>query len=917
MEKEMNPLMNLFRGLRSLFGKGRVNQELDEELAAFVEASAADKQRAGMSPEAARHAALAEIGSTGSVKHRVWSSRWESLPDNLFQDIRFALRQLTKSPGFTAIAILSLTLGIGANTAIFTLLNVILLRPLPVQNPKELLLFGDGRASGSTGSIPDGPSRLFSYSFFRDFRQKDTSFSGVAAVSSLQFGTKASIAGGAYQTTHVDLVSGNFFNVMGVPAFLGRTIAESDDATAGAGPVAVASYGWFQRHFNGDASALGKVVRIQSHDYTLVGVARPGFTGFSLGQPADLWIPLSMEKEVSPGWNGLDNKFFQSLYLIGRLKPGVTSAQASAETNLLFKQVVRSYMGPQPSEAHLAGLAHASIELTSAAHGVSRLRGRFSLPLLILMVIVMLVLLIACANIANMLLARGVNRTREIAVRMAVGASRSRIVVQLLTESLLLALIGAAAGVALAWKASALLLNMATSGPVPLEVHPDLTVLAFTLGVTVLTALLFGTLPAFRATSLEFTPALKDGRGSSQVSTRGALARSLIVGQVALSVLLLVVAGLFVRSLIHLASIDTGFDKHNALVFSLDSSTANLPHKTPDEIRSVRLQEQIESRVQTIPGVQADSFAFFTFNQGAWSDMVLFQGVARTPQNGEDVFFNNVGNGYFASMGIPLIAGRTFTANDTQTSPKVAVINETTARRFFPDGSAIGKRFSIGEAPDHPGEIEVIGIVKDAKYTALSEGTLMGAYFPCTQQVGFYGNFVVRYAPGANKQEIISRTRRAVAEINPNILVNSVSSLEEQVDGSIATQTLIARLSSFFGIVAVFLACIGIYGLLSYSVARRTSELGIRVALGARSASLLWMILRESLLLLVVGLAIGASVALGSTRIIKSLLYELSPLDPMAMAVAIAVVAVMTLAAAWLPAHRATRIEPMQALRTE
>ncbi len=713
----------------------------------------------------------------------------------------------------------------------------------------------------------------------------------------MQFETKASVAGSGYQTTHVDLVSGSFFSVLGVPAFLGRTIAELDDAAIGGGPVAVASYGWFQRHFNGDASALGKVIRIQSHDYTLVGVARPGFTGFTLGQPTDLWIPLAMEKEISPGWNGLDNKFFQSLHLIGRLKPGVTVAQAGAETNLLFKQIVGSYLGPQPSQKQLSDFAHASVELTSAAHGVSRLSRRFSLPLMILMTIVALVLLIACANIANMLLARGVNRTREVAVRMALGATRRRIATQMLTESLLLAFLGAAAGVALAWRASGLLLNMATPGPepVPLDLRPDLTVLAFTLGVTVLTALLFGTLPAFRATGLEFTPALKDGRGSSSVATRGALARSLIVGQVALSVLLLVVAGLFVRSLIRLASIDTGFDKHNALVFFLDSSTANLPHGTPDEIRSVRLQEQIESRVQTIPGVQSDSFAFFTFNEGAWSDMVLFQGIPRTPQNGEDVFFNIVGNGYFSGMGIRLIAGRGFTANDTQTSPKVAVINESMARRFFPDGSAIGKRFAIGETPQHPGEIQVIGVVKDAKYTALNEGTLMGAYFPCTQNVGFYGNMVVRYAPGANRQEIVSRARAAIAEINPNILVNSVSSLEEQVDGSIATQSLIARLSSFFGIVAVFLACIGIYGLLSYSVARRTSELGIRVALGARSATLLWMILRESLLLLALGLTVGASVAVGSTRVIKSMLYELSPLDPMAIVSAIAIVAVMTM----------------------
>jgi predicted permease len=916
----MRLLSNAILGLRSLFQKRRVDSELNEELAAFAEASSADKRRSGMSPQAAEWAARIEIGSAATVKHRVWSSRWESIPDNLFQDLRFAVRQLVRRPGFTAIAIASLTLGIGANTAIFTLLNSIMLRPLPVQSPRELLLFGDGNSSGSTMSVPDGSWKLFSFSFFHDFRQKDASFSGIAAVDSTQFETKASIAGSAYQTTHVNLVSGSYFSVLGVPSFLGRTIGESDDSADGAGPVAVASYSWFQRQFNGDPSALGKAIRIQSHDYTLVGVARPGFYGFTVGQSTDLWIPLSMEKAFSrPGYNSLGDKLFQSLYLIGRLKPGVTAAQASAETNLLFKQIVRSYLGAQPSQKHLEALTNASVELTPGGRGVSYLRFAFSMPLKILMGIVALVLLIACANIANMLLARGVARTREVAVRMALGASRRRIVIQLLTESVLLSLLGAAAGIALAWKASVVLLSMATPGPepVPLNLTPDLAVLSFTLGVTVVTALLFGTLPAFRATGLEFTPALKDGRGSSTTTTRGALARSLIVGQVALSVVLLVVAGLFVRSLIHLTEVDTGFDKHNVLVFSLDSSTANLPRGTPDEIRSVRLQEQIEDRVRTIPGVQSDSFSFFTFNEGAWSDEVLFQGIPRTPKNGEQVFFNITGNGFFSTMGIPLIAGRTFNAQDMQNSPKVAVINETMARRFFPNGSVIGRRFGIGENPDHPGQFEVIGVVKAAKFTALDEGTLMAAYLPCTQSPGFFGNFVVRYAPGANQREIASRTRRDIAEINSNILVNSVGSLEEQVDDSIAAQSLIARLSSFFGILAVFLACIGIYGLLSYSVARRTIELGIRLALGAQSQALLWMILRECIVLLVLGLAVGVPVALSSTRILKSLLFELSPLDPVAIFGAIAAVAVMTIAAAWLPARRATKIDPMQALRTE
>jgi len=906
--------------LQRLFARRRMDFDLDKEIQFHIESQVADKVRSGISEIEARRLTRLEFGGAEQIKEDCRRSRGTMWLESLSQDVRYGLRKLRKSPGFAFIAILSLTLGIGANTAIFTLLNAVLLRPLPVQRPSELVLFGNGQAQGSTISIPDGNTKLFSYAFFRDLRQKNTSFSGIAAVDSNQFATKASIGGAAYQTAHVDLVSGSYFSVLGVPAFLGRTIDESDDSVEDAGPVAVASYSWFQRQFNGDPSALGKTIRIQSHDYTLVGVARPGFYGYTVGQSTDLWIPLSMEKAFSrPGWNGLGANFFQSLYLIGRLKPGVTAIQASTETNLLFNQIIRSYLGPQPSQKHLDDLAHASVQLTPGGRGVSYLRYAFSVPLEILMAIVALVLLIACANIANMLLARGVARTHEVAMRMALGASRRRIVFQLFTESVLLAILGAVAGTAVAWKASAVLLKMATPGPdpVPLSLTPDLTVLGFTLGIAVTTALLFGMLPAFRATGVEFTPALKDGRGSSSATTRGALARSLIVGQVALSVVLLVVAGLFVRSLIHLSDVDMGFDKHNVLDFSLDSSTANLPHGTADEIRSVRLQEQIEDRVQSIPGVQADGFAFFTFNQGGWTDLVLFQGIPRTQENGHDVFFNITGKGFFSTMGIQLVEGRLFNAQDTQTSNKVAVINETMARRFFPKGSAIGHRFGIGEIPDHPGEKEVIGVVKDAKYTSLTEGTQMAAYFPCTQNPGFFGNFVVRYAPAANRQEIISRTRHAIAEINSNILVNNITSLEEQVDGSIATQSLIGRLSTFFGIVAVFLASIGIYGLLSYSVARRTSEFGVRLALGARSLTLFWMILRESILLLALGLAIGVPIALSSTRILKSQLYELSPIDPTAISVAIAAVSVMTIAAAWLPARRATKIDPMRALRTE
>ncbi len=904
---------------RRLFARKRMETDLDKELRFHFESQVADKVHSGVPEGEARRLTRIEFGGIEQIKEDCRESRGTLWVESLLQDIRYGLRQLRSSPGFSLIAIASLALGIGANTAIFTLLNAILLRPLPVENPRELLMFGDGKVSGSTASVPNTSWTLFSYSFFHDLRQKDTSFSGVAAVDSTQFATKASVAGGAYQTIHVDLVSGNYFSVLGVPAAHGRTIQESDDTAEGGGPVAVASYAWFQRHFNGDPSALGTVIRIQSRDYTLVGVAKPGFSGVTVGQSADLWVPLSMAGGFSrPGWHGLGDKFFQSLYLIGRLKPGVTAAQASAESNLLFHQIVRGYLGPQPTQKDLDSLGHAAVELAPGGRGISSLRRQFSLPLKVLMTIVALVLLIACANIANMLLSRGVARTREVAVRMALGASRRRLVSQLLVESALLAFLGASVGIALAWKAGTMLLNMAAPGPepIPLNLTPDLRVLAFTLGVTVLTALLFGAFPAVRATRLEFTPALKDGRGSSSASTRGVMARSFIVGQVALSVLLMIVASLFMRSLVHLYDVDTGFDARKVLLFTLDSSTANLPHGQ-DEIRSVRLQEQIEQRVQALPGVQSDSFAFFAFATGGWSDQVLFSGVQRTPANGEAVNFNITGNGFFSVMNIPLVAGRTFNSGDQQNSPKVAVINETMARRFFPGRSPIGQHFGIGEKPDHPGEIEVIGVVKDAKIYALDEGSLMAAYLPCAQNVGFFSNFVVRYAPGANRQEIIERIRHSIAEINPNILIDNVTGMEEQVDHSIAGQSLIARLTGFFGILAVFLASIGIYGLLSYSVARRTSELGIRLALGAQSKALLWMILRESILLLALGLAVGIPIALGSTRILKSLLYQLSPLDPASITFAIAAVATMTIVAAWFPAYRATKVDPLQALRTE
>jgi predicted permease len=914
----MTWLNNLKSGLQALLGKQRVDRELEEELDSYLEASAADKQRFGLGLEAARRAARAEIGSRNSVKHQVWTSRWESTLDNLLQDIRHSLRLLAKSPGFTLVALLSLALGIGANTAIFTLLNAILLRPLPVQNPQQLVLFGHGSQIGSTDGLPDQSWDLFSYPFYREFTKKTQAFSGVAAVSSVQFATHSSISGAPLELLHIDLVSGSYFSVFGISPALGRTLSEADDSAPGAGPVAVVSYAWFQRHFNGNPAALGKAIRILGHDYTIVGVAHPGFSGATADRPADLWIPLSMQKEISPGWNGIERVKFQSLYLMARLKPGVRWEEASANTNLLFKQILRSdFVGPNPSPKELASIEHAQIELTSAARGISQLRLTFTLPLEILMAIVALVLLIACANIANMLLARGVVRAREFAVRMALGASRSRIVLQLLTESALLSVFGAAMGIALSWKASSLLLRMATPGPapVPFDLAPDLSVLSFTLALTVLTALLFGIMPALRATRLEswggLAPALKEGRGSAPTASRNTLARSLIVGQIALSILLLAAAGLFLRSLSNLNNVDTGFDKKNVLIFYLDEYSANLPQ----DARLVQLQQQIEARVQAIPAVRAAAFSMFTFNEGIWSASITMQGVPHTPENSHNVLFNVVGPGFFSTFDLPLISGRGFTPQDTDKSHPVAIINQTMERRFFPSGSAVGHHFGGGMDPAESGKIEIIGVVKDAKYVRLSEGAEMAAYHPYSQAVQYFSNFSVRYT--GDPAPVITAVRSALAQVNPGIVVSNVSTLAEAVDGSIATQRLIAQLSAFFGALAVFLACIGIYGMLSYSVLRRTSEIGIRLALGAQSHTLLWMIFRESLLLLAIGLALGLPIALASTGILHKFLYQLSPSDPWTFAASVVIIAAMTMLAAWLPARRATKVDPMVALRCD
>ena len=834
----------------------------------------------------------------------------------MLQDIRYGIRMLLKRPGFTSIAVLSLALGIGANTAIFSLMDAVMLKSLPVNRPEQLVLFGKGQDAGMTNGFPNSSWDLFSYPFFRQAQQRGDIFSGVAGVLSIPWTVhgfvNANAASSEIEKMQVQLVTGSYFPVLGVNASLGRVLTEADDQTPGGHPVAVVSYAWWQQRFGSDPSAVGKTVKIDNLDYTIVGVAPKDFFGTTVGSAPDLWVSLAMEKQMPPAhWDTRTDPAAQSLYLISRLREGVSAEQASPAINLLYKQWLGTLESRLPAEKKQQFIQKASIELTPASRGLSSLREQFSLSLKVLMGVVALVLLIASANVANLLLAHGAARSREFALRMAVGAGRVRLVRQLFTESALLALLGGVIGVGLAWWGSRLLLVMASDGPdaVPVNVTPNLRVLAFTIGVSALCAVVFGIAPALRATRIDPNTSLKGGKTVNAL--RNPLGKAFVVVQVALSLLLLVGAGLFVRTLINLQNIPSGFNQENAVMFQVDTSATGLKGDDP---KVPALLRRIEDQVKTVPGVQAASFAFIVFNQGFWTNRAhsrgdnIPEGQSRTLRN------NMVGPDFFTVMGIPLVQGRGFGPQDTKGSQKVAVVSESMARKFFPNGSPIGQRFGTGP-PTSPEDIEVIGVVKDAKYGTLKEDFIPMAFYPYTQVPDVLGNLVVRFSGPSSA--VVPQIRQQIKQIDRNLPVDDVVSLSDHIGRSLVQQKLVARLGTFFGLLALLLACIGLYGVMSYGVARRTNEIGIRMALGARGLSVLWLVLREALLLVAIGLVVGLLVSFAVTKTAASLLYELKPNDPLTITLATLLLAGVALLAGYFPARRASRVDPMVALREE
>lgn len=817
----------------------------------------------------------------------------------LRQDFRYAVRTLLKRPGFVVLAVLSLGLGIGANTAIFSLVNLVLFRPLPVAAPEQLYSVAvRGRDDGVLA---------FSYPNYVDFRDRNEVLAGLIVH---RFAPMSLSRNGQNERVWGYLVSGNYFDVLGVKAALGRTFTSDDDRTKLASPVAVLSYGCWRRRFGGDPSVVGRDVLINSHSFKVVGVAPEGFVGTEMIYTPEIWVPMMMQPWIEPSYNWLDARGTQNIFATGRLKPGVTRAQAEASLNLLAAQLGREY--PDENEGQ-------RIELVSPGFIIPALRSGFVSFSWVLMAAVGLVLLIACTNLANLLLARAAERRREVAVRLALGASRWRIVRQLLTESLLLAVVGGAVGVALAvWMLDLVAaFQPPVDFPLTVDLRVDWRVLAFAFLASLVTGVLFGLAPALQAAKTELVSALKDAALQSGMR-RSRLRSGLVVAQLAFSLVLLVAAGLVVRALQQVQTMSPGFDVRNGLLASVDLGLQGY-----DQARGLNFQRQLVERVEVLPGVKAaalTSFVPLSLNYSATSIFVEGQAPVRGA-NVPTAMYASVSPRYFEAMGIALARGREFTAQDNEQSTRVAVVNETFARKFFPGANAveraIGKRVS-SRGVDGP-FVQIVGVARDGKYFHIGEDDRPFIYYPLRQEYEASVTLVVRSS--GEPQALIGAVRGEVQKLDANLPVFGVKTMAEHLGLSYFPARVAAALLSSFGLLALALAGIGIYGVTSYAVAQRTREIGVRVALGARRRDVLRLVLGQGMVLigigLVAGLVVGLAAAFALTRLMTNVLYGVSLTDPLVFALVVLLLVGVALAACLVPARRATKIDPMVALRYE
>src|SRR5579864_958213 len=887
-----------------LFRKRALDNQLDSELRFHVEQQTADNIAAGMSPTEARRRALAQFGGLEYIKEETRDARGTHFVDSLLQDIRFALRIMRKTPLITTIALVSLALGIGANTAIFSLIDAVMLRMLPVQNPEQLAQVGFYQPTSTQ------LNHTVTNPIWEQVRDHQDVFSGVFAWSPRIF----DLAGGGEENDINGIyASGDYFTVLGVRPAAGRLLTTSDDVRGCSG-VAVLGYGFWQSRYAGAQSAIGSSIRLNGHYFPIIGVSQRGFSGTDVGTPFNVAIPICAAAILG---RSLDMRDGWWLSVIGRLQPRMTIERADARMKVLSAPLFGAVV-PQDWSAKSQDIFRKdTFALNPASTGVfGGIRRRYGQPLEILMLVVGLVLLIACANIASLLLARAAARQKELVLRMSLGASRARLIRQVLTESIVLSVAGAILGVFFARWGSALLVRFVSTdqSQVFLNLKMDGRVLAFTIVIAVLCGGLFGILPALRSTRLEAISAMKEGSAqTSRGRAHSASARWIVAAQVALSLILLVGAGLFIRTFTNLMTVNAGFDPNNVLLTETNVHSAGLP-----DAALAPLYGQMLAKLQALPGVvSASQCLLYPLSSGdEWNFDVSVPGYQ--PPNGVQplVYLNWVTPGYFSTMRTPLLEGRVFAARDSAHSTPVVVINQLLANTYFRGQDPIGKHIQLGgpEIGDKP--LEIIGVVQNAKRDSLDQDFLSTAYVPLAQIHSLREDttFEIRTAttPGA----LIPAVREAMASANKSASLG-FSTLKQQADDSVAQQRLMAVLSGFFGGLALLLTAIGLYGVMAYVVTQRTHEIGIRMALGAQRRSIVRLVMRDAAIVLLAGIAAGLLGSVWIARLVRQFLFGLTPNDPWTIALAVAAMVAVALLATWIPARRAMRVDPMVALRYE
>ena len=894
---------------RRFFRRAQWDAERARELESYLAEEIADNVARGMSPDAARTAAHRKLGNPTRIREEIYTMNSLGFVETLWQDLRYGMRLLRRNPTFAIVAILTLALGTGANTAIFQLVNAVRLRTLPVERPDELVEVlivksPNGRTGMFMGSRP-----TLSNPLWERIRDEQRVFSTMVAWGRTSWNLAA---GGEVRPAEGLFVNGDFFSGLGIAPAIGRLTAATDDVKGCAAPGAVISHAFWQREYGGDTSVLGRSILLDGHSFSIVGVAPASFHGVEVGRTFDVAMPICSDPIFRGPRTVLARSDAWFIAAFGRLKPGVTVEQANAQLAAISPSIFPAIVSPRYDAATAKDFAAFVLGARPAATGVSGLRNSYQNPLNILLGVTALVLLIACANLANLMLARATTREREIAVRLAIGASRARIVRQMLSESLLIAFMGALAGLLAArWFSAFLIRFLDTDGSRTfVDLTLDVPVFVFTAAVAFTACLIFGLAPAVRATRTSVANTMKAGsRGQTDSRERFGLRRALVVVQVALSLVLVFGALLFVRTLRNLTQMDPGFRQAGVVLANLDYRKAGV---APDTIPA--LDRQVMERLRALPGVDAVAQVFTVPVSGNfWNDTVIIGGA---PQPGS-VNFNRVGPGFFQVMQTPLVTGRDFAPHDTRQSPHVAIVSESFAKKFFPGRSAIGQSFQVeGPVGDARPFIEIVGIARDTKYGDLREAfePLIYLAMAQTDDVDPSPSFALHAASAP--AGVTAAVTRTIGELNPAIAVQYLV-LDRQVRTSLLRERLMATLSSVFGGLAVLIATVGLYGVMAYTVARRRVEIGIRMALGADRHNVVRMIVKDAGLLLAAGVAIGASLALYAARSAGTLLYGLEPRDPATLAIAVAVLGSVSILASWIPARRASRLEPTAALRED